>query len=183
MSSPDARIGPRASIVAVLVAVLALAGCGFRPLYGEMREGGSPAELAEIEIGPLYNRRGQILRNELFTTLTPKGAAERPRYLLRATFTDSVTELAIGRDQFATRGNLTLNVSFSLVDRTTNRAVFSGAETRIAAFNVLRSEYATEAARDDAFARAAEGVAQDVRTRLAVFFLDRANRPQAAAAP
>ncbi|MDA0675915.1 MAG: LPS assembly lipoprotein LptE [Proteobacteria bacterium] len=185
MSSRDAIAALRGGVAFVMVAALALAlgGCGFHPLYGEMREGAAPAELAEIKIGPLYDRRGQILRNELLTALTPKGAAERPRYLLRVTFTDSVEELGIGRDQFATRGNLRLNLTFSLVDQVANAVVFSGGETRIASFNVVRSQYATEAARDDAFVRAAEGVAQDMRTRIAVFFLDRASRAQAARAP
>ena len=177
-SDKTARLGAR--IATVLVAGGLLVGCGFHPLYGDMREGGSPAELADIKIGPIKERRGQILRNELLTLLSPKGEPERPRYLLRVTYTDSVQELAIGRDQFATRGNLHLNVGYSLIEQGTGQLIFSSLESRIAAFNVLRSEYATEAARDDAFERAANGVARDIQTRLAVFFLERRNRPQPA---
>lgn len=185
MSSPDRRAARWPRIALALVAVLALApaGCGFRPLHGEAQEADTPGELAQVQIGPLYDRRGQILRNMLLTAITPKGEVDKPRYLLSVRFSDSVTELAIGRDQFATRGNLRLQLGFTLIDQVTQKPLYAGAEVRIAAFNILRSEYATEAARDDAFQRAAEGVAQDVRTQLAVFFIDRRNKPQAATPP
>src|SRR3989337_3733984 len=63
------------------LAALALAGCGFQPLYGGTTAGG--AKLAEVmaavETTPIPGRVGQKLRNELIFTNTGGGRTRPPR--------------------------------------------------------------------------------------------------------
>src|ERR1019366_9164204 len=48
----------------------ALAGCGFHPVYMPTgNDPGAAAGLAEIEVGPIYERPGQILRQALLGRL------------------------------------------------------------------------------------------------------------------
>src|SRR4029453_17524488 len=68
-----------AALIASLIAglsALALAGCGFQPLYGGTTAGG--ARLADvmkgIDITPIPGRVGQKLRNELIFASTGGGA-------------------------------------------------------------------------------------------------------------
>ena len=72
-----------AALFAGLVA-LALAGCGFQPLYGGTTAGG--AKLAEVmaavDIAPIPGRVGQKLRNELIFANTGGGYASPTRYRL-----------------------------------------------------------------------------------------------------
>ena len=69
-----------AALIASLIAglsALALAGCGFQPLYGGTTAGG--ARLAEVmkgvDITPIPGRVGQKLRNELIFASTGGGLA------------------------------------------------------------------------------------------------------------
>ena len=58
--------------------LLALAACGFQPLYGQRSvSGGSISqEFSTIRIMPIAERTGQMLYNELRDRLNPRGKAE-----------------------------------------------------------------------------------------------------------
>ena len=62
--------------IAILPLMLALAGCGMRPLYGtsEMSAGVSN-ELAAIAIAEPTTRLAQLIRNDLISTMRPAGTA------------------------------------------------------------------------------------------------------------
>ena len=65
--------------IALGVALLAVAGCGFRPLYGE-RADGARERLAAVAINPIRDHIGYEVYNLLRDSLTPRGApATRPR--------------------------------------------------------------------------------------------------------
>ena len=74
--SSDARRG------ALLAALLALAGCGFHPLYGNTT-GATPInvqqQLESIRIVPSQDRMGQQLYNYLRDMLNPRGIPAKPR--------------------------------------------------------------------------------------------------------
>src|SRR5690242_7641602 len=80
----------RAAGAALLL--LALAGCGFRPLYGT--RAADPyvgPEMGGIYISPLPDRDGQLVRNALLDRIDPKGEPQQPRYRLdiKLTVTES----------------------------------------------------------------------------------------------
>ena len=157
---------------ATLILLTALAACGFKPLYGTDPSGLSDpqGELATIRVAPIPDRLGQLVRNQLVEYLTPRGQGAQNRYQLNVKLSLSSVGTALAQDESATRYNLTLTSNFTLVDLSTNKKVFVGVARSIAVYNVITSEYATLIARQDAERRAAQDVAEELRTRLGVFF-------------
>ena len=156
---------------AAAVVLLTLAGCGFRPLYFERAEMPEvTAELALIDIRPIAERVGQEVRNNLLDLVTPLGEPARARYILTVDLVESRQGLALQRDATVTRYNLTVNAEFHLLDAATRAEVNSGSVRSTAAFNVLRADFANVIAERDAEERAARVVAEEIATRLSVFF-------------
>jgi LPS-assembly lipoprotein len=163
----------RTFVPLVLMALLLpLSACGFNPLYGVDKTGFSDpqAELATIRVGNIPDRLGQQVRNQLVAYLTPKREGAQKHYALNIRLALSSEGTALAQDESATRYNLQLVAYFELVSLASNKKVFSGQARSIAVFNVITSEYATLIARQDAERRAARDVAEELRTRLAVFF-------------
>jgi len=149
-----------------------LSACGFKPLYGVDQSGLSDpqAELATVRVGAIPDRLGQLVRNQLVDYLTPRGQGSQKRYDLNIRLSLSSEGTALARDESATRYNLNLTASFELVDLASRKKVFVGQARSIAVYNVIDSEYATLIAQQDAERRAARDVAEELRTRLGVFF-------------
>ena len=63
--------------------LLGLLGCGFHPAYQAQRPTAGGANMfAEIEIGPIYERAGQLLRQELQRRLEGSGGSVHKSYVL-----------------------------------------------------------------------------------------------------
>lgn len=152
--------------------VLVLVGaCGFRPLYGSRSASASTVDaMAQIMVGKLSGRYGQIIRNQLLDHLTPLGKPSAPRYRLQLDIETQKEALAIEQDETVERFNFRLIAWYRLVDLTTASTVFQARSQSIAAYNVVRSDYATLVAEQDAAARAAREVTDDIKLQLAVFF-------------
>lgn len=154
--------------------VLALAGCGFRPLYGggaAANDGRVRDELAAVEIPVVPDRQGQILRNNLIRLFNPDGRPSLPRYRLSVGLTLSEVELGIRRDDTATRANLIASARYVLTD-SAGAALTSGSSQAVASFNILDDEFATLTGSEDARNRALAEIAEDIRTRIAIHFVD-----------
>jgi LPS-assembly lipoprotein len=146
--------------------------CGFKPLYGIDKSGVSDpqGDLASVRVNPIPDRLGQLVRNQLADYLSPHGSGKQKRYGLNVELSLSSEGTALAQDESATRYNLTMTAAFNLVDLGTNKKVFVGQARSISVYNVITSEYATLIARQDAERRAARDVAEELRTRLGVFF-------------
>ena len=173
-------IRPSAAIT-VLLAGLALGSCGFRPLHAA-RSGGAEQNLAQVKIAIIADRTGQKLHNLLRDKLNPKGAAAKPRYVLRVTLKESIRNLAIRKDEIATRANLLLRATFRL-DRLADKAqLLSGTAASTNSYNILRSDFATLSAESDARDRAVREISHEIRSRIAIF-LDRQMKSQEGGRP
>lgn len=152
----------------VAILLLLTAGCGFQPVYG----GGAPvrADMAAVEIALIADRSGQLLRNELLDRLTPKGAAQMPRYMLVVELAESKQNLAIRRDDTATRANLILTAQFKLSENVSDDLVLEGRSRSLNSYNISTFEFATLSAETDARRRATRELAQDIATQLALYF-------------
>lgn len=149
----------------------ALAGCGFEPLYAPNRGGGGPgAELAATYVAPIPDRIGQQVRNLLLDGLSPAGIPGEPDYRLEIALRSRKEGLAIRQDEAVTRFNLILQASFTLIDQQLAKPVFRGETRSIASYNVVNSPFATLIAEQDAEARAARQVSEEIRNQLGVFF-------------
>jgi LPS-assembly lipoprotein len=169
--------------VVVLVATL-VGACGFRPLYGRHGAGTLPAEqyLARIEIKQIDSRIGQQLRNNLLSRLSPKGSSGQPLYSLSINISESISSLGVKKSAVVTRGNLRVSAQYTMVklhfneentdptgvDLTTS--LTNGTVLATSSYDIPQAQYAALAALKDARTRAVKELADDIRTRLAVYF-------------
>jgi LPS-assembly lipoprotein len=161
-----------AARVALLVALVLLTACGFRPLYGEGDGRGERirAELAAIEVSRLEERLGQILRGALIDELDPTGEGEPARYDLIVGLTRTSNALAIQLDATITRYDMVLRAPYALRRRADGAVLHRGTVRRVASYNVRREPYATLVAEQDAERRAAREVAREIASLLALHF-------------
>jgi LPS-assembly lipoprotein len=164
---------------AAALLLLAVAACGFRPLYGtRSADPRAASELAGIYIAPLPDRDGQLVRNALLDRLNPKGEPEQPRYRLDVRMQISETPVALQKDETATRAQITYTVLFTLYEG--NVALTNGTFTRDFSFDYVNQQYSNISARNDVKRRAADEIATEIRNRMATYFI-RADQARAAA--
>jgi len=148
-----------------------LAACGFHPLYGRPASDADVApQLAQIFIEPIADRIGQVLHNQLRDRLTPRGVPREARYRLNVALDFARSPVALQKDQSVTRVNLTVRANYVLSDAQSGSTVSSGTTRSVAAFNVVRSDFATLSAERDAERRAVRDLGDEISTRLAVSF-------------
>ena len=170
-----------------MAGILFLAGCGFRPLYQEPEPAAGAAsvgsELAAVEIAPIPDRVGQLVRNDLLYHLDASERGGAAQYRLDVRLAESISELAVESTGFATRSNLRLAASYRLVDLSTGRQLVSGRSRAISSYNLVDASFSTLTAQNAARERAASRVADDIRARLAAYFAGpESSEPQVAPA-
>ncbi|NNG05688.1 MAG: hypothetical protein HKM95_16520 [Inquilinus sp.] len=158
-------------IVLIAGAVLALAACGFRPLYADGgQDTAASAELARIEVAVIPDRSGQILRADLIDGLSPRGRPARPLYRLEVTLRERQEELGIDKTDTAVRANLFITANFSLLPADGGEPLLDRRVGLITSYNILLDEFATLTAENDARERALRQIGSDIRTQLALYF-------------
>jgi len=155
---------------------LALAGCGFRPLYGP-RPDSAAAGLETVRVGLIAERNGQLLRRQLEQRL---GRGNGPaRYDLRVGLAYGVEVQGFERDGTPSRVRVTSTANWFLYDTNVPpRLIGQGVERAFDAYNVPENQFfASDTARDAAERRLMDQLAGDIVQRLAVRF--EAGPPQA----
>ena len=177
ISSTDGRRGPRAVLAAgVLLSLCLLSACGFRPIHGE-RSQASAAALSQVDIALIPDRTGQMLRNELLQRFHPRGVATGDRFLLQVTLNEALQDLAIKKNEVATRANLTLTALFTVARSQDGQPVFTGSASSVNSYNILTSDFATLSARADARERAVRQLADDIKERMSVWLIQTGGAP------
>ena len=176
-----------AAALAVCGVSLALAGCGFRPLYGKIGNGpGAQAVFSAVYVAPIQlEDAGYELRNDLLDALQAKPEPAGALYDLRITAHDKNAPIAIQNEQVGllkeveiTRYNYTLTADYQLVERTTQKVLTKGTESSLSAYDVVANPYSTQIAKEDAQARTAQDIAQQLRIRIAVFLAQHGGSPR-----
>lgn len=152
-----------------------LAACGFQPLHGK-RDGGGSEALSAIYIAPIPDRPGQILHNELTSRINPGGRPRSPLYRLDVDLKVSRRDLGIRKDETATRSNLIFDANFIIRDAKTSKTLFQGRALNTNSYNILESRFATIASEADAVRRAARTLADNIRTRVSIYFSQQARK-------
>jgi LPS-assembly lipoprotein len=169
-----AFLASRACTSFVLCGVLAISGCGFRPLYGIQGPAASPQvtqALATVSILPLPNRQGMKLSRILNEQLRPRGVSTGTAYNLEVGLTERIDELGIRKDATSSRANYILTAQFYL--RESGKRIFGDQVQSIVSYNILDDQYATVASQANAENRAIRQVGEQMKTRLAVYFHNR----------
>ena len=163
----------RRSIGMLAAAGLVLGGCNVRPLYGSSADGTTEsvaAALASVQVRPIADRSGQLLRGFLVQALSPNGRAENPVYILTVTLRETERSLGIAVDDTATRGNVLIRSNSTLKEVATDRDVWSDSRTVITSFGILDEQFATIIGERSARERALRQTAQEIRTAMALLF-------------
>lgn len=163
----------------LVCAAVLLAGCGYRPLYGERgADNASVAdELTQIRIESIPDRVGQQMYNMLRERLNPYGKPERAKYALSVALSETRENLFLEKDETATRANLTLKANFVLRRMDDSGVVVTGFSRSVSSYDILSSQFASVVSEEDARQRGARAISDDIRTRLALALSSDASAP------
>lgn len=153
-------------LLPLLVAAVALSGCGLRPLYGGGGNGAVAAALTQVEIAPIEGKSGWLMGNALRDRLGGGGGAT---YRLDVRLDDRIAGLGVRRDDSVTRERRTLRARYQLVNLADGAVLLDATAGSDAGIDVVQSEYATIAAENTALERLAGIVADQIVARLALY--------------
>jgi LPS-assembly lipoprotein len=157
----------------LLAAAPALAACGnggLRPLYGATPSGaGLQERFAQLDVAPIPGRVGQRIRNDLIFTSTGGGNPLPPSHRLEVTIHESVQSTLVKIDGDSLGQIYAIQASFKLISIKDKKVVLEGKSHARAGFERFQSIYSNVRARDDAENRAARTVAEDLKTRVAIY--------------
>jgi LPS-assembly lipoprotein len=154
--------------ILLVLGLLALAGCGLRPLY----QGGSgsavAATLRSVSVAPIAGQSGWLVRSKLVDRLGEAGTG-RAAYRLDVALDDNITAFGLRSDRAATQERRTLRARYQLVDLSNGMVVLDASAGSDAGIDIVSSEYATVAAEQSALEQLAEIVADQISARLALY--------------
>jgi LPS-assembly lipoprotein len=162
----------RASLaIALLLTAGLVSGCGFRPIYETSSDGrGVSADLAAITIPEADTRLGQLIRNDLLSSIRRAGKAESGRYrLILKTKLQQATSVETAAEG-SVRKRVRLAVAFELVEIATGSPVYSGKTFSQASYDETGQSFSDARAETDAIERVAKDASLDIRSRLAAHF-------------
>jgi LPS-assembly lipoprotein len=148
-----------------LLASVALAGCGFTPVYGPNGVGNSLYGLIEIESPTTTNTYNLVsyLEDRL-------GRGSNAQYGLTHAVTSSQQGLAVTESQTTVRYNVLGELSFALRNLSSGNVVSSGTVTAMTAYSASGTTVATRAAQKDANERLMIALADRLIERLYLIF-------------
>jgi LPS-assembly lipoprotein len=157
-----------------LLALLALPGCGFTPLYGQSGNGNTTVaqQLDLINVANIPERTGQLLRLSLETQLHAAGAPAAELYTLSVSYSINNTGIGIQQDTSATRNRYTANATWSLAPiGTPGTPLIAGQASTEDALNVIDQQYfAVTLETDTVNQQLADQIAAQITTQLAAYF-------------
>lgn len=160
-------------LLSVVMVVVAVAACGFRPLYGPASDSADDPvtdSLAAVQVGVIADRDGQMLRNHLHDLLNPGRVSVADAYRLDVTLDSEASDIARETSGFATRTAVRVRARFKLVDAASGQTLINDRTRVVTAFNIIDNKYSTVIADEGARERAVRQIAYDIRRRLAVYF-------------
>jgi LPS-assembly lipoprotein len=151
---------------ATILMLLALGGCGLKPLYSGGSSGVVAQTLSGIAVTPIEGKSGWLVRNALTDRLGGTGA---PRYRLEITLDDKIEGFGVRRDDAVTRERRTLRARYQLVDAANGTVLVDATAGSDAGIDVVSSDYGTIAAENTALERLAGIVADQIVARIALY--------------
>lgn len=152
---------------AAFALMLLLGACGLRPMYAGGSSGAVASGLNSVQVAPIPERAGWLVRNALVDRLG--GEVSEPGYRLEVELDDDLTAFGIRGDAAVTRERRTLRARYRLVELSTGLVVLDATAGSDAGIDVVSSEYATVAAEQAAQERLAQVVADQMVSRIALF--------------
>jgi LPS-assembly lipoprotein len=179
------RMGGRkmARLALALILAVPAAGC-FQPMYGDsslVRTAGLDNRLAGVEVMPINTPNGTALarvgvgvRNDLIYDLTGGGYASAPTHRLNiqlsSTHLQVIVDVNTARPEVQNYG---INATYTLTDIATGKTVVSGQTFSRVSYDIpgQQQRFAGARALRDAENRAAKVIADNIKSRLASYFI------------
>jgi len=174
----------RVTRIATALAVAGMTAACFQPLYGDRGPAGSPGvqdALAAVEVPPIEAPKGTPVariavetRNQLMFDLTGGGGNNTQTHKLTIRLIPSSSTIILDpvtlRPEF---DNFSLDAYFTMIEIATGRTVMNGNATSRVTYNVPGQEqrFAKARGRRDAENQAAKLIADQIRSRLASYFV------------
>ncbi|MEO1309923.1 MAG: hypothetical protein AAFV51_03005 [Pseudomonadota bacterium] len=153
--------------LALLIAI-ALAGCGFRPMYAEGT--GAVAGLNSLALGRTTGLEDAVRAfNDSAIGLFPADPASA-RYRVNVQLQSRRRAVSVQTDDSVTRNDYVVTADWRIVAPETGEVVYRGTSQATASFSILDAQYAAYVSELDALKRAAGVVATDINRRSAAFF-------------
>lgn len=159
-----------------LLALLALPSCGFHPVYKGTDDNGSPVreELAQVEIMPMKERIGQILRNDLIDRFNNHGRPEAPLYHLSVDVSVAEENLGILANGTTTLAAILASGVYSLKDNK-GSSIATGIVSSTGQYDKLNSMYGDLASKDAATERTLRELSEQITARISLYFAEHKN--------
>lgn len=155
--------------LALLLLLMLPGGCALSPVYQSGAAGAAASMFAAIEVAPIPERSGFLVREQLMSRLGG-GRPDSPRlYRLEVVLDDRIEGFGVRGDNQIVRQRRTLRARYRLVSIETGQALFEAVAGSDAGIDVVSSEYAVVAAEVTALEHLAGEVADQIVGRLAIF--------------
>lgn len=159
----------------VILSFLALAGCGFRPIYGSFEDRQQVAgALNNVAIANIADREGQMLRNHLIDRMYHNGRPQNPSATLEIRLSSSEISMGIQKDATTARQEYNLSANYVLKDNN-GKELTKGIARSIVSYNKLDAQYGTLASKQNASDRAVKEVGEQIINRISLYFAEKAS--------
>lgn len=151
-------------ILALLLLSL-LAACSLQPVYSGGTAGGAQTLLGAIEVSPIPDKTGFLVRDRLLQRMP---ASEVARYRLDVALDDDIIGFGVRGDNTIIRERRTLRARYRLVEIGTDKVLLDTTAVADAGIDVVSSEYAVVAAESTTVERLSRDIADQIVARLAL---------------
>lgn len=155
----------------IIVTVLCLSACGFKPLYGSSQHNSLSDTLAAVEIPEARNRTEQIFLVHLSDLLNPGNISAPPQYRINVTLNQSSSPLAIQKDRTITRYKTIITAHYTLTDIATGKVIEENSLRRDGGYDRVESDYATYVSETQTVKHILHELAEDFKLRLTLTLL------------
>jgi LPS-assembly lipoprotein len=155
----------RLASLAAIASGLALTGCGFQPLYGQLGVAGG---LASVQVFAPEGRAGHLLREHLDDALASRPGAPAT-YRMDLAYSEVRYPRGLRVDNVATRYEYVLTADYTLRALPSMAPLKNGRAQVTLTYDSADQPYASIAAQQDAQDRAAQEAARRIQLELAAW--------------
>ena len=156
------------SKVIVGMGLILLTACQWTPVY-EKPEQKADAVTAQVQIEPIPEEVGRIIRQQLINDLNPEDSDVKKKYTLTVSVSQEDSHnLGIVGDNTATQAEMRLSAKYQLTETATKKKLLSSSVRVASNYNILRKDpYATVTAREKTKKSLALMLADQIAVRVA----------------
>lgn len=158
-----------AHLAACALLLMVPGGCALSPVYSSGPASPAAEMFAAIEVAPIPERSGFLVRDQLMARLSSGQADVATRYRLEVVLDDRIEGFGVRGDNQIVRQRRTLRARYKLVEIGTGNVLIEAVAGSDAGIDVVSSEYAVVAAEVTALEQLAGVVADQIVGRLAIY--------------